>query len=247
MVIRLCSRSTGIAFSGVSKFKGKYMSKFVENFHKDIDQDFTDGRLNAPATARNTEVIAEVLQTVMKFETGNVIEIGSGTGQHVIHFSRLFPNLTWWPSDPETDHIKSIESWRQYAKQDNIRPACRIDASADWNLGKETTPPSDNVICIFSANVVHIAPWEVAIGILSGAGKYLQKDGVLVLYGPYSRSGDLLSEGNIAFDKSLKSRNPDWGIRDLDDILKSAEKHNMSLHKVFDMPSNNSTIVLKKD
>ncbi len=220
------------------------MAKFVEDFGKDLDQNLTDGRLDAPAVHRNSEAILKVLNELLSGRSGHLIEIGCGTGQHAINFAGSFPDLNWWPTDPNPGHIESANAWRTHAGHSNIQPASILDASENWKTGKGNILPATDITAVFSANVVHIAPWSVAEGIISGAAASLDADGILIFYGPFSKNGDMLSEGNISFDRSLRNRNSEWGVRDITQIEEEASRHNMHLSRIFDMPSNNSMLVL---
>ena len=221
------------------------MIKLVVDFSKDIDQDLTDGRLNAPAFHRNYRAIAEVLQETLTYDSGNILEIGSGTGQHITHFGQCFPHYTWWPSDPQPEHIESIEAWRIYSGIQNIRHATQLDATQDWDLDTKS-PSLQEFVAVFSANVAHISPWVVTQNIIAKASKHLMPEGQLILYGPYSRQGDMLSEGNINFDRALRDQSSEWGIRDVDDVNDEASRHEMVVERIFDMPANNSMLIVKK-
>ncbi len=222
------------------------MMKMVEDFGKDLDQTPTDGRLNAPAALRNQDAIKDVLCDIIKDKKGHVLEIGSGTGQHAIHFARHLPEITWWPSDPNDDHITSINAWTSYTQSENIKPAIKIDTSHPWDLGEEGKPPLENLIGVFCANVCHISPWSVTEGLFLNAGSNLSTETCLILYGPFKRDGDFLSQGNIDFNQALRARNSEWGIRDTNDISICAKKNNLKLEKILDMPANNSTLILTK-
>ncbi len=222
------------------------MAKFVEDFSKDIDQDLTDGRLDAPAVHRNSDAILQVLTEVLSDKAGHLIEIGCGTGQHAINFAGSFPDITWWPTDPNAGHVKSADAWSSHAGIANIKPALMLDASGHWEFSEKELSSGAGVKAVYSANVIHIAPWSVAEGIFAGAARYLDHEGMLLFYGPFSRNGDMLSDGNVSFDKSLRGRDPEWGIRDIIQVEEEASKHDMMLSRVFDMPSNNSILQLKR-
>ena len=160
-----------------------------------------DGRLDAAAFHRNHAPIWAVLRPFLAGQTGDVLEAGSGTGQHVVHFARHSPGITWWPSDLNEAHLTSIAAWRAHAKLPNIRPPLRLDlADPAWDaeMAKENGLPK--LLALFCANVIHIAPWRVAEGLFAGAGRILRDDGRLLLYGPFKRDGKHTAVSNAVFD-----------------------------------------------
>src|SRR5262249_1517573 len=161
-------------------------------------------------------------------QTGDVLEAGSGTGQHVVHFARHSPGITWWPSDLNEAHLKSIKAWRAHAGLPNIRPPLRLDlADPAWDAELAGGPPK--LLAGFCANVIHIAPWRVAEGLFAGAGRILRDDGRLFLYGPFKRGGQHTSVSNAVFDSSLRESNPEWGVRDIADLGKVAVANGLRL------------------
>jgi hypothetical protein len=158
------------------------MAEYVVEFGKDGRPVEPDGRLDAAAFHRNHQAIWSVLQTFLANKSGDVVEAGSGTGQHVVHFARHSPGITWWPSDLNENHLKSIEAWRAYTALPNIRPPLRIDLSdSDWCPQMHDGSGPAELLAVFCANVIHIAPWRVAEGLFAGAGRYLGRDGRLFL------------------------------------------------------------------
>jgi hypothetical protein len=138
-----------------------------------------DGRLDAAAFHRNHAAIWDVLAASLQQRSGDVVEVGSGTGQHVMHFAEHSPGITWWPSDLNAAHLTSIEAWRQYTQRANVRPPLRIDLTdPDWcpELANGTGPRE--LLAVFCANVVHIAPWPVAEGLIAGAANICGRTGV---------------------------------------------------------------------
>ena len=203
-------------------------------------------RLDAPAFHRNHEPIWSALASYLANATGNVLETGSGTGQHVVEFARKSPKLVWWPSDHETRYLDSIEAWRAHAELANIRPARFIDLSApDWGFSPGDSAMLRDLTAIFCANVIHIAPWPVAQGLFRDAARRLAPDGHLFLYGPFMRDGQHTAPSNEAFDASLRARNPDWGVRDLADIAALAAANGLSQPRIVQMPANNLVLVFK--
>jgi SAM-dependent methyltransferase len=195
-------------------------------------------KLQSPATARNREPIAAVLREVLPAR-GLVLEVASGAGEHAAFFARLFPGLTWQPSDPDPDALSSIEAYVADAGLPNLREPVTLDAAGEsWPIDA-----ADALLCI---NMVHISPWSATLGLLRGAKRLLPAGGTLVLYGPYRRAGMPTAPSNEAFDQSLKARNPEWGLRALEDMSAEAERNGLALERVAEMPANNLTVVFRK-
>lgn len=220
------------------------MAEYVVEFGKDGRRVEPDGRLDAAAFHRNHQPIWAVLEKFLKGRSGDALEAGSGTGQHVVHFARHAPGITWWPSDLNETHLKSIEAWRAHAGLDNICAPLRIDLS-DPAWCREMTDSSGprDLAAVFCANVVHIAPWPVAEGLFAGAGRYLRGDGLLFLYGPFKRDGEHTALSNAVFDTSLREGNPEWGVRELADVEALASRNGLGLREVVEMPANNLILV----
>jgi len=205
-----------------------------------------DGRLDAPAFHRNHGAIWSVIAPFLHGRTGDVLEAGSGTGQHVIAFARHAPRIVWWPSDIDVEHLQSIEAWRVHARLPNVRPPLRIDLSrSEWGLGKGEHSPPDKLLAIFCTNVLHIAPWRVAEGLLQGAARHLRTDGRMFIYGPFMRNGEHTAPSNAAFDASLRRNDPEWGVRDVDDLAALAEAVGLKMMEVVDMPANNFILIFE--
>lgn len=198
--------------------------------------DSADARLYAPATERNREAIAAVLSDVLP-QQGLVLEVASGTGQHITWLAPRFAQHTWQPSDPDPMHLASIESWSLYSNTANLRSPIQLDASTDdWGIDH-----ADVILCI---NMIHIAPWQVCLGLLRGAAELLPIGGILYLYGPFKRQGEHTSPSNEAFDFSLRSQDASWGVRDLDEVITAAHQHGLLLAQVIPMPANNLSVIL---
>lgn len=191
---------------------------------------------HAPATERNRDAIAAVLRDVLPAH-GLVLEVASGTGEHAVHFARLFPALQWQPSDPDPDALNSIEAWAADAGLPNLRPPVELDAAGTW--------PVAAADAVLSINMVHISPWRATLGLIAGAARVLPPGGPLILYGPYRRRGLPTAPSNEEFDLSLKARNPEWGLRVLEDVCAAAEAYGLTLDDVRPMPANNVTAVLR--
>lgn len=223
------------------------MAEYVVEFGKDGRPVEADGRLDAAAFHRNHEPIWAVLQPFLAGQSGDVLEAGSGTGQHVVHFAHHTPDIAWWPSDLHAAHLRSIAAWRAHAGLANIRPPQRIDLSDPaWSPVPPDGPDPDELLAIFCANVIHIAPWRVAEGLFAGANRHLRADGRLFLYGPFKRDGKHTALSNAVFDTSLRDRDAEWGVRDIADLEKLAGSVGLKLSGAFEMPANNMILVFAR-
>lgn len=194
------------------------------------------GRL-ASAAERNRGPILSVLERVLP-KQGTVLEIASGTGHHVVWFAERLPQLTWQPSDLDADARANIAGWTADSGLANILPPREIDASADdWGI--------DNVQAVLCSNMIHIAPWSATLGLIAGAGRLLAARQPLFLYGPFKRGGKHGAPSNQAFDESLRARNPEWGVRDLDEIAALAEDRGFALDEIVEMPVNNLSVIFR--
>jgi SAM-dependent methyltransferase len=195
----------------------------------------TDHRRSAPAAARNAVPITQVLRDVLPAR-GLVLEIASGSGEHALHFAREFPGLLFQPSDPEPAAVRSIEAWRAEAGLFNLLPALALDArAAEWPVAA-----ADAILCI---NMIHISPWAAAEGLMRGAGRLLATGAPLYIYGPYRQANVETAPSNEAFDKSLRARDPEWELRDLEDVVAEAGRSGLRLETVTPMPANNLSVV----
>lgn len=196
----------------------------------------TDPRRYAPAAERNHTPILEVLRRVLP-PAGHVLEVASGTGQHAAHFATALPGVVWQPSEREEDALPSIAAW--CADLPNVRAPIRLDVrEAPWPVG--------DLDALFCANLIHIAPWEICQALLRGAGAHLVPGGALVLYGPYRIGGEHTAPSNQAFDQDLRSRDPAWGVRDLEAVVAVAREQSLELEERVAMPANNQTLVFRK-
>lgn len=191
----------------------------------------------APAAQRNRQPILEVLQPRLPAE-GLVLEIASGSGEHIVHFAAAAPHLTFQPSDPDEGARASIDDWVESLGLANVRPALEIDVTSP-------TWPVDRAAAVLCSNMIHIAPWEAAVGLIAGAGRILPTDGLLFLYGPYRREGRHTAPSNEAFDLDLRRRNPAWGVRDLEAVAALAAKHGFDPPAIAEMPANNLSLLFK--
>jgi len=192
-----------------------------------------DPRRHAPAAARNREPILEVLSRVLPVR-GVVLEVASGSGEHAAFFGAALPGVVWQPSERDAETFDSIVAWTESLP--NVRAPLLLDAAQEpW--------PVARVDAVFSANLIHIAPWEACLGLLRGAGRHLAPGGVLVLYGPYTLGGRHTAPSNAAFDDDLRRRDPSWGVRDLDVVAEAARAQGLGLRERVPMPANNQTLV----
>jgi len=195
-------------------------------------------RRHAPAAARNRQPILDVLRQHLP-AAGLVLEVASGSGEHVMHFAASLPNLVFQPSDPDSAARASIDDWARTTGLANVRPAVALDAQqAAW--------PVEQACAVLCSNMIHIAPWAAATGLIAGAGRTLSADGVLYLYGPYRRGGRHTAQSNDAFDRDLRQRNPAWGVRDLEDVAACANENGFSTPEIVEMPANNLSLIFRR-
>jgi hypothetical protein len=187
----------------------------------------------APATARNREPVREVLARVLP-PSGVVLEIASGTGEHAVYMAAAFPHIEWQPTDPDEVALASIAAWRAEAGLPNLRAPVRLDVrDAVW-------PAANAIACI---NMIHISPWEASLALLAGAARTLAAGELLYTYGPYRFDG-VTAPSNEDFDRSLKSRNPAWGVRDVADLRAAAT--GFTFVEAIAMPANNHSLVFRR-
>ena len=194
----------------------------------------TDHRQHAAATLRNRDFILDVLREVLPMR-GVILEIASGSGEHVVHFARNLPSLAFQPSDPDPDALRSIAAWTKA----EMRAPIVLDASQSvWPIAS-----ADGMICI---NMVHISPWDATLGLIKGAAMVLPPASPLYLYGPYKREGFATAPSNQAFDRNLRDRNPIWGLRELGSVAAIAQSVGFSVPTVTKMPANNLSVVFRR-
>ena len=198
-----------------------------------------DLRQHSPASERNQGPILAELKRLLPAQ-GVALEIASGTGQHAVHFATHLSGWTWQPSDGDARSLDSINAW--CAELPNVRPALHLDVMADHWQG---APPM--VDAIFNANMVHISPWETCAALMQGAARHLSEQGLLILYGPYVVDGETTAPSNLAFDASLRARNPAWGLRRLTLVQEQANASGLHLHEQVNMPANNLLLVFRRD
>lgn len=212
-----------------------------------------DARQYAPATERNRKPILEILQQVLP-STGTILEVSSGTGEHAVFFApRLHPRF-WLPSDPNPVARASIAAWRQRYPADNLYPPIHLDAIApQWSIEFDDFPDPlratafqrEQIVAIVNINMIHIAPWTACLGLMAGAQRILPPQGILYLYGPFKQHGQHTAPSNAAFDESLRSQNPEWGVRNLEDVIAVAQAHQLDWIRTNAMPANNLSVVFQ--
>ncbi|MEM7725380.1 MAG: DUF938 domain-containing protein [Cyanobacteria bacterium P01_A01_bin.45] len=212
-----------------------------------------DARQYSPATLNNRKPILEILEKVLPPQ-GTVLEIASGTGEHAVYFAPQLRPRKWIPSDPNPNAIASIAGWQKFSPSENLYPPIELNVYSEiWSVEYNATSKwkyiddlQDNPItAIVNINMIHISPWEMCLGLMAGAKRILPNEGILYMYGPYKRNGKHTAPSNEVFDSSLRSRNPQWGVRDLDDVIAVASKNNLELVQVYEMPANNLSVVFK--
>ncbi len=207
-----------------------------------FDKPSQGDRWHAPAAARNRAPILDVLRQVMP-APGVVLEVASGSGQHGAWFAAEFPDHRWAPSDIEAAALGSIDAWATESPHGNVLPARQLDTAAtDWPIDDI----AGELVAIFNANMIHIAPWAAGQGLLAGAGRLLPGHGILFLYGPFLRGGQPASDSDRQFDENLRAQNPAWGLRDLDQVVGFAASCDLELAEQFDMPAGNLSLVFRR-
>jgi SAM-dependent methyltransferase len=203
-----------------------------------IGERLSDGRQVAPAAERNKGPILEILRRVLPAR-GRVLEIGSGTGQHVVHFAKGLPQLSWQPTDPDPDYRRSIAQWSRFEKTANVLPPLELDVCRlPWPVAAV-----DAIVCI---NMIHVAPWAATQALIAGARDALLSEGVLFLYGPFRRGGRHTAPSNEAFDADLRAHDPAWGLRDIEEVEKVGNRAGFALVETVGMPANNFSLVFRK-
>jgi SAM-dependent methyltransferase len=199
----------------------------------------SDPRQYRPHVVRNRDAILEVLRRRLP-PKGLVLEVASGSGEHAAYFAAKLPALSWQPTDPDREALASAAAHRAAAGMPNLLPPLHLDVMSErWPVER-----ADVVMC---CNMIHIAPWAACEGLVAGAGRTLAPGGLLYLYGPYKIGGEHTAPSNRDFDLDLRRRNPQWGIRDLDDVKALAERHGFKLAETVSMPANNLSVMFQRD
>lgn len=194
----------------------------------------------SPSTARNREPILGVLRQRLP-AAGLVLEVAAGAGEHAVYFAAAFQGLQWQATDADAEALASIDAWRRHAGLDNLMAALRLDAA------QPDTWPVKHAKAIVAINMVHISPWAATEGLMAGAARCLPPGGGLFLYGPFIEEGLPTAPSNVQFDQGLRRRNPDWGIRGLEDVVAAGARHGLSLSERIAMPANNLLLVFRNN
>jgi len=198
----------------------------------------SDRRLYFPHVARNREPILEVLRRVLPRD-GLVLEIASGGGEHAAYFAQNLPGLRWQPTDANAEMFESIAAHRADAGVANLLAPLHLDVTSEqW--------PVEHADALVCCNMIHIAPWAATEGLIAGAGRTLRRGAPLYLYGPYKVEGRHTAPSNEDFDTSLRARNPLWGVRDLTEVSRLAERHGFALAETVSMPANNLSVIFRR-
>ena len=198
----------------------------------------SDRRRSAPAALRNREPIAEVLREWLP-ASGTVLEVASGTGEHAVWFAERFPNLVWQPSDIHPDALASIAAWADASGLPNLRMPIVIDAGAEgWPVG--------HADAVLNINMAHISPWTASLGLIAGAARLLPPNGPLILYGPWLKDDIETAPSNLAFDADLKARDPEWGLRRVEDFAAAASAKGICFVDFRQMPANNLMVLFRR-
>jgi Protein of unknown function (DUF938) len=208
-----------------------------------------DARQYAPATQRNRESIIEILLKVLP-ASGTILEIASGTGEHAIFFAPSLSPRKWLPTDANPQSRASITAWAEHFPSNNLYPPLELDASTPiWTVEKGVLPEllnSSPIVAIVNINMIHISPWSACLGLMAGAGRILPPGGILYLYGPFKQGGEHTAPSNAAFDESLRAQNPEWGVRNQDDVVAAANVQHLTLKETYQMPANNLSVVFQR-
>jgi SAM-dependent methyltransferase len=204
-----------------------------------------DGRLRSPSFERNFEPIRATLAELLADARGTVLEIASGPGQHAAHLAAALPWLGWQPSDIDDTHLASIAAWRAHLGADNLHAPLRLDAAGPWAERPEVSACAP-LAAVYAQNLLHIAPWSVTEGLVAGAGRVLPPGASLAIYGPFREGGAHTGQGNARFDAALRADNPDWGVRDLDEVAALAETAGLGPPEIARLPSNNLLVAFRR-
>ncbi|MEN9519943.1 MAG: hypothetical protein RLZZ381_2531 [Cyanobacteriota bacterium] len=201
-----------------------------------------DARQYAPATQRNRSPILKILSEILPTKA-NILEIASGTGEHAIFFASELKLCRWIPSDVDLLARESIIAWKNACLVDNLELPLLIDVTQNnWQQQLKNR----EINAIVNINMIHIAPWQACLSLIRGAGQILPSGGILYFYGPYKRNGEHTAPSNVSFDRSLRDRNPLWGVRDLEEVVETAAAQNLKLQQVIEMPANNLSVIFSR-
>ncbi len=209
-----------------------------------------DDRQFAPATQRNRDPILAILTQVLP-SSGTVLEISSGTGEHAVFFAPALAPRRWLPTDLNPAARASIAAWQLYAPAANLHPPLALDVrdpvwpvetAANLDFDLKDSP----ITAIVNINMIHIAPWSACLGLMAGAGRILPAGGVLYLYGPFKQNGRHTAPSNVEFDQTLRLQNPEWGVRNLEEVVAVAQTQQLNFVRTYEMPANNLSVLFQK-
>lgn len=196
-----------------------------------------------PSVLRNREPVLAVLREVLP-ESGQVLEIASGSGDHAVYYGRHFPGLSWQPSDPDPQARASITAKIAESGLPNVLPPLALDLLDPSGLPERANTAFNAVV---NMNMLHISPWATCTGLMAIAAGLLESGEPLFIYGPFLVQGRQTAPGNMEFDASLRQQNPEWGIRQLEEVTATAADHGLALERRVDMPANNLSLIFRKD
>ncbi|MFS0516979.1 DUF938 domain-containing protein [Nostoc sp. UIC 10607] len=208
-----------------------------------------DARQYAPATERNREPILEILLQVLP-QSGTILEIASGTGEHAVFFASRLSSHLWLPTDANLELRASIIAWTEHIGCNNVCPPLELDVREPvWAVEKGAVTQWLNIspiVTIVNINMIHISPWSACLGLMAGAGRILAAGGILYLYGPFKQGYEHTAASNAAFDEYLRAQNQEWGVRNLDDVVAAAKAEHLILKQIYQMPANNLSVVFER-
>jgi hypothetical protein len=197
-----------------------------------------DARRYAPSSARNRDALLQVLKLILP-QTGTILEIASGTGEHACYFAPAFGAAIWQPTDADESAIASINAHREADSPANLAPPLRLNVmESKWKVNA-----ADAVLCV---NMVHITPWVCCKNLLRGCAHVLSPGAPLVLYGPFKQDGAHTAPSNAKFDQTLRGQNAEWGIRDMAEIAEAGKARGLTIEDPIAMPSNNFCLIFRQ-
>ncbi|SPJ32566.1 DUF938 domain-containing protein [Kushneria phyllosphaerae] len=204
-----------------------------------------DARQYSPAAQRNKAPLLDVLRPRLG-KGARILEIASGSGEHIVHFAREMPEHEFIPSDAHPAALASIAAWREVLRRE--MPRVRLHSPLALEVAQQPWPlKAGSIDAMLCFNMIHIAPWQATLDLMAGAARYLTSEGWLLLYGPFSRHGVHQAESNAAFHQSLQARDHRWGVRDLEDeVLPAAQDAGLTLAEIIEMPANNLCLRLSR-
>jgi len=208
-----------------------------------VKQDQTAMKQTAPAADRNMDIVRDRLLKIVPETARDLLEVSSGTGQHGAHCAPVMPNLNWWPTEFDPERLASITAYAADTPAGNLMPPQLLDVTAkDW---ADTVQPERTDV-IVNINMIHITPWNACAGLLRGAGRKLREGGLLIFYGPFRQQDVETAHSNEAFDAWLKSQDPAYGLRFVEDVVEHAARHDLRLHEILSVPANNLVVVFTR-